>query len=98
MPDCSCPGYRLVYTCSTSGGVLVWRVGETEYRYIQSRDNVGDNKTDPGVRVVLTENDESGLKSTLTILSAGSDVANESTISCAEMGSNYSSVLCIIGE
>ena len=92
----------MVYTCSTSGGVLSWDIGGTTYRYVRSVNNVNDDITRPelpGVRTVLTAKDGSVLISTLTISAVGAVVINESTISCADFHANVSrSVLRIIGE
>ena len=98
-----CFGDRLVYTCTTSDGVLSWNVGETDLGlYVANLDDPGLTWTSanlPGIETVLTAENGMMLTSTLTIPSAGSVVANESTISCSDLGGSVNrSVLRVVGE
>ena len=102
-PDNPCSGDRLVYTCTSTDGVLAWRIGGTTVgAYIGSIDNVGqtlDTAALPGVVANFTTENGTILTSTLTIPPAGSVVANESNIVCTNFAGNVNStVLRIIGE
>ena len=92
-----------MYTCTSTDGVLSWDIGGTNVgAYIGSVNTVGDTRTPaalPGVVANLTAKDGMVLTSTLTIPAAGSVVANESNIICADLEANINStVLRIIGE
>lgn len=93
----------MVYTCSTSDGVLSWNVGGTVLgSYVANLDDPGETWTNadlPGIEAVLTTENGMTLTSTLTIPSAGSVVANESNITCSDFGGSVNtSVLRIVGE
>ena len=104
-PDNLCVGDRLVYTCTSTDGILSWDIGGMNVgTFVGSSSTVGDTRRPaalPGVVAMFTAEDINGvvITSTLTIPSAGIVVANGSNIICTGfVGNTNSTVLHIIGE